>query len=106
MAPFRAPAFARPEGDPAPLPYLDAATDQAEGGIDLNLDAYLSTPRMHDAGVPRPPLPHQLRAYVLDRCSNAHAPHEQRLQPAPRGLVRQRHHVWPASTRTAPVYQK
>ena len=52
LAPFRAPAFAQPEGDPAPLPYLDAATDQAEGGIDLNLDAYLSTLRMHDAGVP------------------------------------------------------
>jgi len=52
LAPFRAPAFARPAGDPAPLPYLYAATDQAEGGIDLNLDAYLSTPRMQTAGVP------------------------------------------------------
>jgi fumarylacetoacetase len=50
LAPFRAPAFARPVGDPAPLPYLHAAADQTEGGIDLNLDAYLLTPRMHSAG--------------------------------------------------------
>jgi fumarylacetoacetase len=46
LAPFRAPAFARPAGDPAPLPYLSSAADQAEGGLDLELDAYLSTPRM------------------------------------------------------------
>ena len=43
-----------------------------------------------------PPLPHQLRAYVLDRRPDAHAPHEQRLQYAPRRFVRQRHHLRPA----------
>ena len=52
LAPFRAPAFARPQGDPAPLPYLSSAADQAEGGIDLNLDAYLLTPRMRSEGAP------------------------------------------------------
>ena len=46
LTPFRAPAYARPEGDPAPLPYLSSETDQAEGGIDLTLEAYLATPRM------------------------------------------------------------
>jgi fumarylacetoacetase len=46
LAPFRAPAFERPPGDPAPLPYLDSGADQAQGGIDLNLEAYLLTPRM------------------------------------------------------------
>jgi fumarylacetoacetase len=50
LAPFRAPAFARPPGDPAPLPYLHSNADQAQGGIDLNLDAYLLTPRMRRDG--------------------------------------------------------
>jgi fumarylacetoacetase len=46
LAPFRAPAFPRPQGDPSPLPYLYSEADQAEGGIDIDLDAYLLTPRM------------------------------------------------------------
>jgi fumarylacetoacetase len=46
LAPFRAPAFARPDGDPVPLPYLSSETDQKEGGIDLTLEAYLVTPQM------------------------------------------------------------
>jgi fumarylacetoacetase len=50
LAPFRAPAFVRPDGDPAPLPYLSSVADQAEGGIDLNLDAFLLTPRMRSEG--------------------------------------------------------
>lgn len=50
LAPFRAPAFARKEGDPAPLPYLFSKTDQSVGGIDLTLDAYLTTPRMQREG--------------------------------------------------------
>ena len=32
LEPFRAPAFARPAGDPAPLPYLSAPQDQAAAG--------------------------------------------------------------------------
>jgi fumarylacetoacetase len=50
LAPFRAPAFVRAEGDPAPLPYLFSKTDQAEGGIDLTLEAHLVTPRMRREG--------------------------------------------------------
>lgn len=50
MAPFRAPAFARGEGEPAPLPHLFSTRDQAEGGFDLRLEALLLTPRMRAAG--------------------------------------------------------
>ena len=52
LAPFRAPAFARPAGDPAPLPYLASARDAAEGGIDITVEAFLSTARMREAGIP------------------------------------------------------
>ena len=50
LAPFRAPAFARPQGDPAPLAYLHSHSDQAMGGFDIELDAYLLTPRMRADG--------------------------------------------------------
>ncbi|MBV9539176.1 MAG: fumarylacetoacetate hydrolase family protein, partial [Acidisphaera sp.] len=52
MAPFRAPALARPEGDPRPFPYLLGASDQREGGLDITLEAYLHTPRMRSEGKP------------------------------------------------------
>jgi fumarylacetoacetase len=51
LAPFRAPAFGRLQGDPAPLPYLNAQSDQAQGGFDIELDAYLLTSRMRAEGV-------------------------------------------------------
>jgi fumarylacetoacetase len=46
LAPFRAPAATRPAGDPLPLPYLTSASDAAEGGLDVTLEAYLRTARM------------------------------------------------------------
>ncbi len=52
LAPFRVPAFARPEGDPDPLPYLTAAGDRERGAVDLTLEVYLASRRMRDAGVP------------------------------------------------------
>jgi fumarylacetoacetase len=52
LAPFRCPAFARPEGDPRPLPYLDSPDDQARGGIDLTLEVYLRSQPMRDRGLP------------------------------------------------------
>ena len=52
LTPFRVPAFPRPEGDPAPLPYLNAADDQERGGIDLTLEVCLSSRRMRDSGAP------------------------------------------------------
>jgi len=48
LAPFRAPAFARPAGDPAPLPYLAAPPEQA--GFDITLEVWLTTPAMRAAG--------------------------------------------------------
>ncbi|MCC7181319.1 MAG: fumarylacetoacetase [Acidobacteria bacterium] len=50
LAPFRAPRAARPEGDPAPLPYLDTPADRAAGAFDITIEAALSTARMRAAG--------------------------------------------------------
>ena len=46
LAPFRIPAYQRPRGDPAPLPYLLSPRDQECGGIDLNLEVYLWSEKM------------------------------------------------------------
>lgn len=51
LAPFRAPAFQRPEGDPAPLPYLDSAENRARGGFDIKLEVLLSTAQMREQGL-------------------------------------------------------
>jgi fumarylacetoacetase len=50
LAPFRVPAFARPEGDPRPLPYLAHDEDAARGGFDLRLEVSLCSKRMRDEG--------------------------------------------------------
>jgi len=50
LAPFHTAAFARPPGDPAPLPYLDDAEDHAHGGLAVTLEAYLSSAAMRKAG--------------------------------------------------------
>ena len=50
MLPFAAPAFPRAADDPKPLPYLTGAQDQAEGLMDIALEALLLTPRMREAG--------------------------------------------------------
>jgi len=49
LEPFRAPAFARAEGDPAPLPYLHSPDDQSRGGIDLTVEVWLASRRMREA---------------------------------------------------------
>lgn len=49
LEPFRAPAPARPAGDPAPLPYLYSPVDQARGGFDITVEAWLRTARMREA---------------------------------------------------------
>jgi fumarylacetoacetase len=51
LAPFRTAAFARPHGDPAPLPHLADADDQAHGGLDITLEAYMATEKMRRAGL-------------------------------------------------------
>lgn len=47
LAPFRVPAFVRPAGDPAPLPYLDQGGD---GGVAIGVEAWLSTRQMRESG--------------------------------------------------------
>jgi fumarylacetoacetase len=48
LAPFRIPAFERPEGDPQPLEYLYSEENQKFGGFDINLEVYLQTQKMRD----------------------------------------------------------
>ena len=50
LAPFRAPAYQRPAGDPAPLPYLASAADRDHGGFDLTLEVWLRSRAMREAG--------------------------------------------------------
>jgi fumarylacetoacetase len=50
LAPFRVAAFHRPDGDPAPLPHLKSAQDQALGAFDVSLEVSLSTRAMRSHG--------------------------------------------------------
>ncbi len=50
LAPFRTPQPARAEGDPAPLPYLMDARDQATGAFDISFEVQLRTAAMRAAG--------------------------------------------------------
>ena len=52
LEPFRVAPAPRPDGDPAPLPYLDGAADRARGAVDLSLEVLLSSAKMRDAGLP------------------------------------------------------
>ncbi len=51
LAPFRAP-FVRTEGDPAPLPYLDAPGNREHGAFDVQLEVLLQTAAMRKAHAP------------------------------------------------------
>ncbi len=50
LAPFRAPAFERPAGDPQPLPYLDSPDEGSSGAFDITLDVYLRSGAMRKRG--------------------------------------------------------
>jgi fumarylacetoacetase len=58
LAPFRMAQASRPSEDPAPLPYLSDASDQAAGALDIGLEVFLATPGLQSKGLP----PHQLSA--------------------------------------------
>src|SRR5262249_62034605 len=47
---------ARPAGDPAPLPHLLDAADQATGALDIELEVFLLTPGLESKALP----PHRL----------------------------------------------
>ena len=50
LAPFRD-AYVRPSGDPALLPYLDSTENQRTGAIDVDLEVWLQTEKMRQAGM-------------------------------------------------------
>ena len=52
LAPFRCPAFTRPEKDPAPLPYLNSALNAQQGGINLTVELLLSSAQMRQRQIP------------------------------------------------------
>jgi fumarylacetoacetase len=49
LAPFRGP-FSRPAGDPPPLDYLDSPANRTQGGVSIELEVWLETARMRQAG--------------------------------------------------------
>ena len=51
LAPFRAPALARPDGDPAPLPHLASPANVEAGGIDLTLEVSIGSQAMREQGI-------------------------------------------------------
>jgi fumarylacetoacetase len=51
LAPYRVPIYARPEGDPAPLEYLDSAENRARGAIDITLEVEITTTQMRAGGL-------------------------------------------------------
>jgi fumarylacetoacetase len=94
LAPFRAPAFQRPDGDPEPLPYLNSAQDRERGGIDLTLEVHIASRQMREAGLSADaPQPRQSAEPVLDAGPVTHASLEQRLQPAAGRFTGQRHRI-------------
>ncbi|MGB0630185.1 MAG: fumarylacetoacetase [Alphaproteobacteria bacterium] len=52
LAPFRCGAYDRPDGDPAPLPYLSSPENEASGGFDVQIEVSIASERMRDAGTP------------------------------------------------------
>jgi fumarylacetoacetase len=52
LEPYRVPSAKRPDGDPAPLPYLRSEGDAARGGLDITLEVYISSARMREDRYP------------------------------------------------------
>ncbi len=50
LEPFRAPAFTRAAGDPAPLPYLSTPENEAAGAVSITLEVRLQTAAMRTRG--------------------------------------------------------
>ncbi|MGK7914991.1 MAG: fumarylacetoacetase [Prochloraceae cyanobacterium] len=51
LAPFRCPAFSRPQGDPTPLPYLSSPLNTKLGGIDLKVEVLVQSAQMREQGI-------------------------------------------------------
>lgn len=83
LAPYRAP-FARPSGDPQPLPYLDDAGNRAQGGVDIQLEVRLDTPvhrtrKVDPSRIARTSLRHQY--WTIAQMVTQHAVGGCNLQP-------------------------
>jgi fumarylacetoacetase len=52
LRPFRIAQAPRPEGDPAPLPYLFATPDQQHGALEITLEVLLATAEMRRRALP------------------------------------------------------
>ena len=93
LVPFRT-AWTRPEGDPAPMPYLDAPTLRSTGAFDIHLETRLATAKS-GSGARRAVAAgaRQLSPCVLDRLADGGAPRGQRLCAAAGRSVRHRHAV-------------
>jgi len=57
LAPFRT-EWTRPAEDPQPLPYLESDTLRREGAFDIQIEAWLETAQMREAGTPATRLSH------------------------------------------------
>jgi fumarylacetoacetase len=70
LAPFRTAAYRRPDGDPAPLPYLQSDINERSGGVDITMEARERALRIES---------HALSRALLDHLSNGDPPREQRV---------------------------
>lgn len=52
LAPFRAPAFERGEGEPKALPYLYSPENAQQGGLDISIEVFIRTNQMHKQSLP------------------------------------------------------
>ena len=84
LEPFRVPPAARPEGDPAPLPYLTGGADVLRGAFDVSLDVFVWSARMREQGLP----PHRLSTsnlqdlyWTLGQMATHHASNGCNLRP-------------------------
>ena len=52
LEPYRTPVYRRPDGDPAPLAYLDSARNRELGAIDLTLEVEITSAQMRAREMP------------------------------------------------------
>ncbi|MGJ7602705.1 fumarylacetoacetase [Variovorax sp. LT1R20] len=52
LAPFRVPARSRTADEPGVMPHLHGSIDATQGGLDLQLEAWLTSANMRSAGLP------------------------------------------------------
>jgi fumarylacetoacetase len=84
LEPFRVPAFARPDSDPAPLPYLASEGVRRSGGFDIHLTVELSSSQMRDAGIAPFPISHSNTRFLywtLSQLLTHHASNGCNLRP-------------------------